>query len=516
VRPNTSLWGSGYVTDIEYSDGFYAEQVPARMALATTLAGFETPALEGHFTYCELGCGRGHTSLVLAAVNPDAEVHAIDFNPAHIAHARSQARLAGLSNITFHECSFEELTGPRGGTLPMFDVVTMHGVWTWIAPGLQSAILAFLNARLNPGGLVYVSYNALPAWFQGMPLQRLLKEFASATPERSDLAAGRAVEHVERLAKANVIPEQFRHAAKRFKDADKMLPYLAHEYLNEYWQPAYFADVARDLAGAKLNFAASSELLKNFYNLVLTEQQRALIMEVPSPEVRETLKDFCTDNWFRQDIFLRGARRMSEQRRAQLLGSQTLTLMRPAPEAFEISKPDGTRWRPDAAVYNPVLKALKERPYTVAELLALEGLPREHLVGPVELVGMLVGTGVAGLYREPTAAQLAGAERLNALPDAEPEIPLAHGAVIIVPAALGAITLSAPNYALYRSLKRGETRAASDLAAAFIKRCRDRGGHPVIDDKPIEDADEAQAAVTRDYEVKIERVVPIWRTLGML
>ena len=26
----------------------------------------------------------------------------------------------------------------------------------------------------------------------------------------------------------------------------------------------------------------------------------------------------------------------------------------------------------------------------------------------------------------------------------------------------------------------------------------------------------AQAAVTRDYEVKIERVVPIWRTLGML
>jgi predicted O-methyltransferase YrrM len=512
-----SAWGDGYVTDIEYSDGFYPGQVPAYMALAAVMGGFEPPPLDGHFRYCELGCGRGKTSLVLAAINVDAEFHAIDFNPAHIAHAREQARLAGLRNIVFHECSFDELTGARGAALPMFDIVTMHGVWTWIAPKLKSAILAFLNARLNPGGLVYVSYNALPAWFQAAPLQRLVRELAAAVPQRSDLAVARAIEQIDRFVKGKLIAERFRDAAaRRFKGAGKTLPYLAHEYLNEHWQPAYFADVARDLAGAKLSFVACAELLKNFYNLVLNEEQRALIAEIPSPELRETLKDFCTDNWFRQDLFLRGARGMSEQRREQLLARQQLALMRPAPEALEIGKPDGSRWRPDAAVYGAILTALSERPRTVAELLSLKELPSEHLVKPVELVGTLAGAGVAGLYQEPSAAQIAGAEGLNVLLDVEPEVPLDHGAVIAVPAARVGIALSAPEYALYRSLKRGETPAADALATQFIRRCKDQGAHPVLGDKVIEDEAEAQSAVTRDYEIKIARLVPIWRTLGMI
>jgi predicted O-methyltransferase YrrM len=509
-------WGYGYVTDIEYSDGFYAAQAPGHLALAATLGGFEPPPLDGHFTYCELGCGRGMTSLVLAAINVDAEFHAIDFNPAHIAHARGQARRAGLRNITFHECSFDELTGSRGGALPMFDIVTMHGIWTWIARKLQSAILAFLNERLNPGGLVYVSYNALPAWAQAAPLQRLVRELAAAAPQRSDLAVARAIAQIERFAEAKIIAERFRSATQRFKGGSSKLPYLAHEYLNEHWQPAYFADVARDLAGAKLSFVACSELLKNFYNLVLTQEQSALLAEVASPELSETLKDFSTDNWFRQDVFLRGARRVSEQRRDQVLAAQTLTLLRQVPGGVEINKPDGSRWHPDAAVYGPILNALCHGPRTVAELLSLKELPSEHLVKPVELVGVLAGIGVAGLYREPSAAQVASAAGLNALLDVDPETPMDHGAVIAVPAARTGITLSAPSYALYRALQRGETPVAEELATQFIKRCKAHGGHPMLDDKVIEDEAEAQVKVTRDYAFKIEQLVPIWRTLGML
>jgi len=511
-----SLWGRGYITDIEYSDGFYQEQVPARLALAATLGGFEAPSFGGHFNYCELGCGRGMTSLVLAAMNPDAEFHAVDFNPAHIAHARDRAQLAGLRNICLHERSFDDLTTPHGAALPMFDAVTMHGVWTWVAPAIQSAILGFIDARLNPGGVAYVSYNALPAWSQAAPLQRLIKEFAATTPQRSDLAVAGAIEKLERFAAANVIPERFRYAAARFKDADKMLPYLAHEYLNEHWQPVYFADVARAFVGAKLNYVACADLLKNFYNLFLNEEQRRLIAEVGSPELRETLKDFCTENWFRQDVFLRGARRTSEARREKLLAAKTITLMRPAPEAFEINKPDGSRWRPDPRVYDPILAALKRRPYGVGELLRLAELPSDHQVTPVELVGMLVGTGLAGLYQSPSSAQLAGAENFNMMVEDDGEAALTFGAVVAVPTAGVGIALSAPNYALYRCLRKGRTPAADELAAAFIKRCHDRGGHPVVDDKAIEDPVQAQMAVTRDYEQKIEHIVPIWRTLGMV
>jgi SAM-dependent methyltransferase len=510
-------WGNGYVTDIEYADGFYPDQAPAHLALAATVNGLEAPELNGHYTYCELGCGRGRTSLVLAALNPLAEFHAIDFHPAHIAHARQQARRAGLRNIHFHELSFADLAGSRGALLPKFDVVTMHGVWSWIAPELQSAIVAFLNAQLNAGGLVYVSYNALPAWNQVAPVQRLVKELAGSSSQRSDIAILRAVELIERLAAAKIIPERFNEGIKRLqRGRNSMVSYLAHEYLNEHWKPLYFADVARALAGAKLEFCACTDLLKNFSNLSLNEEQRALLADISQPELRESLKDFCTDHWFRQDAFVRGARRMSAARRERQLGALTLVLMRPAPDVFEIGKPDGTRWRPDVVVYNAVCSALRGGPREVRELLTLENLPRNHVVGAVELVGTFVGTGLAGVYQQPTAAELAGAAGLNALLDPEEEVSLSHGTTIAAPQVRTGITLSPANYLLYRSLRRGDNHAPDELAAQFIARCREGGGHPVIDDKVIEDDAEALAAVTKDYEMKFDQLVPIWRMTGIL
>jgi hypothetical protein len=34
--------------------------------------------------------------------------------------------------------------------------------------------------------------------------------------------------------------------------------YLVHEYLHDKWTPFYFADIARELADAKLSFAGSA------------------------------------------------------------------------------------------------------------------------------------------------------------------------------------------------------------------------------------------------------------------
>jgi SAM-dependent methyltransferase len=132
-------WGDGYVTDIQYVDEFNPEQSPQNIALAATLRGFEPPDLSGQFAYCELGCGKGLTSLIFAAANPNAEFHAIDFNPSYIARAEAQARAAQLTNITFHERSIEDLTGADAPTLPMFDIVALHGVWSWVSGISQAA-----------------------------------------------------------------------------------------------------------------------------------------------------------------------------------------------------------------------------------------------------------------------------------------------------------------------------------------------------------------------------------------
>ena len=119
---------------------------------------------------------------MLAALNPEAEFHAVDFHPAHIAHGRALARAAGIDNLTFHELSFADLATERAPPMPMFDYVSMHGVWSWIAPDLQAAILRFLDRGLTAGGLVHVSFNALPGWTDVAPVQRLTKELAAASP----------------------------------------------------------------------------------------------------------------------------------------------------------------------------------------------------------------------------------------------------------------------------------------------------------------------------------------------
>src|SRR5690348_6758886 len=151
-----SDWGKGYVTDLQYSDEYFPQLSPKFLAFVATLNGFEPPDLSRGFTYCELGCGHGMSTSIFAAANPAGEFHGVDFNPAHIVHARARAEAAQLKNLSFHECSFEELTQSNGPQLPMFDMVTMHGVWSWVSGEMQQAIVDFLAKRVKPGGLVHV------------------------------------------------------------------------------------------------------------------------------------------------------------------------------------------------------------------------------------------------------------------------------------------------------------------------------------------------------------------------
>jgi len=128
-------------------------------------------------SYLELGCGHGFGALALAACNPAWRVIGIDFNPAHIAAARVLAAESGVENIWFIEADLAELMGdPLAYEIPEVDVITMHGVWSWVTDPVRAGIIGLLKAKLRPGGVVQVSYNALPAWQSALGMQRLLRE----------------------------------------------------------------------------------------------------------------------------------------------------------------------------------------------------------------------------------------------------------------------------------------------------------------------------------------------------
>jgi SAM-dependent methyltransferase len=181
-------WTDGYVADVPYLSGCYREQSPFHLSLAALLGNVDAslPAPDDDIHYLELGCGKGLNALLLAAANPGWRVTAVDFNPAHIAAARAAARSAGLSNLNLVEAAFHDVAD---GTLPQADVVSMHGIWSWVSPAARADIVRVLSRSVAPGGFVHVSYNSLPAWQGALGMQR--QAGAGGLGPGQGIAAGR-------------------------------------------------------------------------------------------------------------------------------------------------------------------------------------------------------------------------------------------------------------------------------------------------------------------------------------
>jgi hypothetical protein len=408
-------WNGGYVTDVAYTTGYYAQQSPHHLALSCLL-GNVVPGFtrrSDRLTYLELGCGRGRGALCLAASNPGWRVIAIDFMPAHVEEARELAAEAGIENIEFLEADIATLDP---GTLPELDVVSAHGVWSWVSDAVRAGIVRILASRLRPGGVVHLSYNALPAWQGALGFQRLFRAAGDRVGGRSDRRVAGAAALVKALGDAGAFHlDQSDLVRTLKKDLPQMPPeYLAHEYLNADWRPSFHADVAGALAEAKLDYVASGEILENFPELMLTEAQRAVAAKADDPGLRELVKDLCLPRGLRHDVYVRGPRIVPNAIRDAALRELHIALARrPEDVVYALDLPAG-RGSLERSFYEPVVAALGDGPKRVGDLLALPGVAGRR-DNPAELVGMLVGSGQAVTVARPEADAGDTATRLNSL-----------------------------------------------------------------------------------------------------
>lgn len=393
-------WTAGYASDVEYTAGFYREQSPAWLNFVSVLNGYEPVPLNKSFTYFELGFGRGLTANLLAAGNPQGQFYAADFNPGHVAGARQLASSAGLENLILLENSFFELADGQVKGLPQFDFITLHGIYTWVTAENQAHIVNFINRYLKPGGIVYMSYNAMPGWAATLPLQRLLVEHADLFPNRSDLQVKGAAGFIEKLEGAHA---GYFTANPGLKPRMDMLKtgntnYLVHEYMHKHWKPLYFADVARDMSGAKLDYVGSADLPFAYPGLFLSPEKLELINALPDANLRETIKDYFLNTSFRKDVFVRGARRMGAQRQAEWLSQVGLALLVPRLDVNFVMKLSVGEVNAREEVYGPVLDALAKQPQTLAELLALPSLTGQGLGNLGQIAAILTASGQAAFY----------------------------------------------------------------------------------------------------------------------
>lgn len=517
-----SNWSSGYVSDVEYLPGLYVEQAPGHVILTCLLNGIAPPRLGPDFTYCELGCGQGITALVIAAANPTIQVVATDFNPAHIARAREAAASAGIQNITFLELSFADMANGQG--LPDFDMVTLHGVWSWIGAADRAHITAFLARRLKPGGAVSLSYNAMPGWTALLPMQRLLASQAALLHGRSDDRVLHALDFARRLQDAGsgvvggpALLDQIRTGSGKVAAADRAV-YLAHEYLNANWQPQYHMDTAALLSEAKLAFVGSAALVENFPDLNLKPEQRTLLDEVPPGPYRETLKDYMVNRPFRRDVFVRGARRLSDRERDAQLGAfgLVLTTVRRACR-LTLDVPVGTAQLP-ARHYEPILDALATRPHGLAELGALPAL-KDDPAAPslVEMAGILVGSGQA--LPVPNGLSPASSEPARQLNRAAARAVAEQRAAVAEmasPLTGSGTTLTTVEALVFDALANGAPREEAALLA-HIAPALLASNTPLMRDGKVIAAPEERLDVVRDaVGWSLEHRVHLWEAMGLL
>ena len=412
----TSGWGDGYVTDIHYEAGYYREQTPAQLRLTCLLSGvaWDVPDEGGH--YMELGCGQGLGALIIAAANPSWRVTALDFNPSHVASARALAREAGLANITFLEVDLSTFAeSPGCAALPEADIVTAHGVWSWVSEGVRAGIVRLLHAKLGAGGVFHVSYNSLPGWQGMLSVQRLVREAGLRLSDRSDRQAQAGLSLLREFA-ATEVPALRGDA--RFAGWLSDLPgyspiYLAHEFMNGHWSPCWHADVAKALGEARLEWVGAATPIENFPELCMTAAQRAIYERFEDPLMRELVKDMCTARTLRHDVYVRGPRRISSAARDRALRELTLSLVVPRDRVqLEVQVAAG-KAELSPGFYGPVADMLAEGPATVGALLKAPGAvaTREN---PAELAGLLTGTRQAVLLSRPGTAPGETALRLNA------------------------------------------------------------------------------------------------------
>jgi SAM-dependent methyltransferase len=394
-----SDWTDGYVTDIGYTYGYYAELNPQLLKLAFTHAGFHFPQIENA---CELGFGQG-ISINIHASASTIVWSGTDFNPAQAGFAQELARHAGNATKLFDESFAQYCTRDD---LPDFDYIGLHGIWTWISDENRAVIVNFIKRKLKVGGVLYISYNTQPGWSSMVPLQHLMAEYANALQPLGEPINKRidgAIAFTDKLFATKPLFTRVNPAV--IKDFEKLKlhnrHYLAHEYFNQNWLPMPFSKMAEWLSGAKLQYVCSANYTDQIEVINLTAEQQALLQEITDPIFRQTVRDVMLNTIFRKDYWVKGARSLSPLEKNESLSNQSFMLIKDVTDVSLSIKGAAGEVKLNESIYKPLLEVMSN--HKAKSLAQLEPLLKPQGINFPQILQammMLIGIGAVATVQD--------------------------------------------------------------------------------------------------------------------
>lgn len=225
------------------------ETQPDFLAAVARLHGFDAPD-PSRARILELGCAQGGNLIPLAWRWPDCECVGVELSRVQAqAGADFVARLR-LDNVRILHGDLAALPAELGE----FDYIIAHGVFSWVPPAVQQALLDVCRRHLSPQGVAYVSFNVSAGWEKLQPLRAALTERTSAdlpAPERFQ----QALRVLDNLSAEWDDPDLLKEVAYLKSAAPS---YLFHEYLAEFNLPMGFAEFATRLDAHGLRYVGEA------------------------------------------------------------------------------------------------------------------------------------------------------------------------------------------------------------------------------------------------------------------
>jgi methyltransferase-like protein/2-polyprenyl-3-methyl-5-hydroxy-6-metoxy-1,4-benzoquinol methylase len=260
-----------------YTSNSFPQSAPGQLAAIAYLFGLETPEV-ATARVLEIGCAGGGNLVPFAAAHPKARVVGLDLSQVQVDQGRTRMRALGLNNL---ELLAGDIARMNLGSLGQFDFIIAHGVYSWVPPEVQEALLSAFRRLLAPEGVAYISYNAYPGWKSKEILRdaMLLASGASVTPEEKVRNARRMFDFLEEVtpadgALARILAESRAHAIG-YGDS-----YLLHDELETFNSPCYFYEMLGRAGAHGLAYLAEAH-------------PEAMIPANYGPKVAEYLLDKC-------------------------------------------------------------------------------------------------------------------------------------------------------------------------------------------------------------------------------
>lgn len=298
-----AIAGTPYSYDIvPYDSQPFAQSQPDQTAAMAALFGL-SPVPPERARVLELGCSAGGNIIPLAVRYPGMKVVGIELSRVEVEQGQRTIAELGLTNIEIRHANILDVVEEDA----QYDYIIAHGVFSWVPPQVQNAILRLVGRQLSDDGLAYISYNVYPGWKMREVIREMMLFHAGALADpKLKLQQGRAILDYARKINAN----DSAFGKLLAQEADLVMRandyYLFHDHMEENNHPCYFKDFVQRAGLCGLSYLGEANLVDMAPQRFGGDVPQTLqMLSNGSILATEQYMDFFTNRMFRQTLLVK-------------------------------------------------------------------------------------------------------------------------------------------------------------------------------------------------------------------